>query len=131
MTSESEFNFFYINTACIAPRLHFQLDIHSACYTKLELDKNIKKFMIYRILKNFMGRNFFGPFLQNYAIFAHQNTSRLRNISFILKKPFLTCRYGYKLHFKTNLRNFYQFFGILERKMCAKGRKRAKNKEFV
>ncbi len=78
-----------------------------------------------------MGRKFFGPFLQNYAIFAHKNTSRLGNISCIHNKSFLTCRYGYKLHFKTNLRNFYQFFGILERKMCAKGRKRAKNKEFV
>ena len=75
-----------------------------------------------------MGRKFFGPFLQNYAIFAHKNTSRLRNISFIHKKTFLTCRYGYKLHFKTDLRNFYQVLRILERKMCAKGRKRVKNK---
>ena len=39
--------------------------------------------------------------------------------------------YGYKLHFKTDFMNFQQILRILERKMYAMGRKRAKNKEFV
>ena len=58
--------------------------------------------MIYKILKNFRGRTIFGPFLQKYAIFAYKITSKL-------EKDFI---------------NFNKILRILERKMCAEGRKR-------